>query len=103
MASDNSSSKASDKTPDSSEQFDWIQLSNDVQGTKHEGFADKFTRKVMENPFVPIGEKYFNVQVRVFGIFGLFLSANVMYDLKKLSSILVYFWNFDRQWKYRIS
>lgn len=83
MASDKSPNVASDKTPDSSEQFDWIQLSNEVQGIKHEGFADKFTRKVMENPFVPIGKNYFNGQVGIFGIFGLFLSSNVMYDLEK--------------------
>lgn len=66
MASSKSSIKASDKE-EQTEQFDWIQLSNDVQGTKHEGFSDKFIRKVMENPFVPLGKRYLNGEAKISG------------------------------------
>lgn len=37
-------------------EFDWIQLSADVDPTKNESFMQKTTRKFKENPFVPIGK-----------------------------------------------
>lgn len=38
------------------EHFDWIQLSKDVQTHRNEEFSEKFLRKFMANPLVPIGE-----------------------------------------------
>lgn len=44
---------------DGTEEFDWIQLSMDLQDPGKEEFVDKFWRKVKSNPFVPIGMLYF--------------------------------------------
>lgn len=37
-------------------QFDWVQLSADLDPAKNERFMAKTQRKFAENPFVPIGE-----------------------------------------------
>lgn len=37
------------------EDFDWIQLSKDIK-ISNETFIEKLTRKVAENPFVPVGK-----------------------------------------------
>lgn len=37
-------------------QFDWVQLSADLDPAKNEYFLAKTKRKFAENPFVPIGE-----------------------------------------------
>lgn len=37
-------------------QFDWVQLSADLDPSKNETFMAKTQRKFTENPFVPIGE-----------------------------------------------
>lgn len=37
-------------------QFDWVQLSADLDPTKNETFLGKTRRKFAENPFVPIGK-----------------------------------------------
>lgn len=42
------------KKPD--EEFDWIQLSEDLRDKHFETFPEKFWRKVKANPFVPIGK-----------------------------------------------
>lgn len=36
-------------------QFDWIQLSVDLDPSNNESFMAKTKRKFAENPFVPIG------------------------------------------------
>lgn len=38
------------------EEFDWIQLSMDLQDPNHEEFTEKLWRKIKANPFVPIGK-----------------------------------------------
>lgn len=44
------------ETKDEEEQFDWIQLHNDVRaGLDQETTKEKMLRKIKENPFVPIG------------------------------------------------
>lgn len=45
------------------DEFDWIQLSTDM-AIPNEGFAEKFVRKVKENPFVPIGKIYYGVYIQ---------------------------------------
>lgn len=37
-------------------EFDWIQLSSDIDPTKTETFLQKTIRKFGENPFVPVGK-----------------------------------------------
>lgn len=37
-------------------EFDWIQLSADIDPGNTETFLQKWKRKFEENPFVPIGE-----------------------------------------------
>lgn len=37
------------------EEFDWFQLSLELQDPNHEEFSEKLWRKVKSNPFVPIG------------------------------------------------
>lgn len=44
------------KKPYDDVEFDWIQLSADLDPTKAETFLGKWKRKFSENPFVPIGE-----------------------------------------------
>lgn len=39
----------------SEDQFDWIQLSADLEPEAIEGFTGKIWRKTKENPFVPVG------------------------------------------------
>lgn len=52
--------------PVADDEFDWIQLSLDLQDPNHEEFSEKFWRKVKSNPFVPIG------MLRIFLHFFLF-------------------------------
>lgn len=44
------------------DEFDWIQLSTDLT-IPNESFVDKLVRKVMENPFVPVGMIYLSVYI----------------------------------------
>lgn len=46
----------SEKKPYDDVQFDWIQLSADLDPTNQETFIGKWKRKFTENPFVPVGE-----------------------------------------------
>lgn len=39
------------------DEFDWIQLSDEIN-PKYETIGQKFARKALENPFVPIGEYF---------------------------------------------
>lgn len=43
-------------------QFDWVQLSADLDPATKETFLAKTQRKFAENPFVPIGEYWKNAQ-----------------------------------------
>lgn len=46
----------SEKKPYDDVEFDWIQLSADLDPSKAESFLAKWQRKFGENPFVPIGK-----------------------------------------------
>lgn len=46
----------SEKKPYDNVQFDWIQLSADLDPMTDETFLGKWGKKFKENPFVPIGE-----------------------------------------------
>lgn len=46
----------SEKKPYDNVEFDWIQLSVDLDQSKKETFLQKWKRKFDENPFVPIGK-----------------------------------------------
>ena len=46
----------SEKKPYVDVEFDWIQLSADLDPTNNESFLAKWKRKCTENPFVPIGK-----------------------------------------------
>lgn len=46
----------SEKKPYDNVEFDWIQLSADLDPSKTETFLNKWKRKFAENPFVPIGK-----------------------------------------------
>lgn len=46
----------SEKKPYDDVEFDWIQLSADLDPSKAETFIAKWKRKFGENPFVPIGK-----------------------------------------------
>lgn len=46
----------SEKRPYDNVEFDWIQLSADLDPSKAESFLDKWKRKFGENPFVPVGK-----------------------------------------------
>lgn len=46
----------SEKKPYDNVEFDWIQLSADLDPSKTESFLNKWKRKFGENPFVPIGK-----------------------------------------------
>lgn len=46
----------SEKRPYDNVEFDWIQLSADLDPSNAESFLDKWKRKFGENPFVPIGK-----------------------------------------------
>lgn len=48
-----------EKQPYDNVEFDWIQLSSDLDPTVYETFIEKWTRKFKENPFVPVGECIF--------------------------------------------
>lgn len=45
----------SEKHPNEAE-FDWIQLSIALDPNSNESFLEKWQRKFLENPFVPIGK-----------------------------------------------
>lgn len=45
-----------EKRPYDNVEFDWIQLSADLDPSNAESFLDKWKRKFGENPFVPIGK-----------------------------------------------
>lgn len=49
-------SSNSSKKPYDNVEFDWIQLSADIDPNAVETFYEKTKRKFSENPFVPIGE-----------------------------------------------
>lgn len=46
----------SEKRPYDNVEFDWIQLSADLDPSKTETFLGKWKRKFGENPFVPVGK-----------------------------------------------
>lgn len=46
----------SENKPYDNMEFDWIQLSADIDPGNTETFLQKWKRKFEENPFVPIGE-----------------------------------------------
>lgn len=48
-----------EKQPYDNVEFDWIQLSADLDPTVYETFIEKWSRKFKENPFVPVGECIF--------------------------------------------
>lgn len=50
----------SEKKPYDNVEFDWIQLSADIDPGDSETFLAKWKRKFEENPFVPIGEYDFS-------------------------------------------
>ncbi|GBP90534.1 HIG1 domain family member 2A, mitochondrial, partial [Eumeta japonica] len=43
------------ETPSSEPELDWIQLTNELRAGQGETMKEKMTRKINENPFVPIG------------------------------------------------
>lgn len=53
----------SENKPYDNVEFDWIQLSFDIDPTHTESFIEKWKRKFEENPFVPIGECIFYCDV----------------------------------------
>lgn len=46
----------SEKKPYDEVQFDWIQLSTDLDPLGDESFLGKWKRKFGQNPFVPVGK-----------------------------------------------
>lgn len=47
----------SEKRPYDDVEFDWIQLSKDLNPVKEETFLGKWKRKFGDNPFVPVGKQ----------------------------------------------